>query len=89
MIKVFICFTVLVTFWASAHAQMKDSSEDIVFVGTLQAISPDTGMVSGDLAIYRLAKYHVQRLCRGQYKEKEIVVDHLIVTGRELEGVKV
>jgi len=46
-------------------------------------------MLSGRLAVYRLAKYRVERVCAGDYNAKEIVVDHLILSGKELEDISV
>jgi hypothetical protein len=39
--------------------------------------------------VFRLAKYRVEKICQGNYSGKEIVVDHLIFNGRELDGVNV
>jgi len=52
-------------------------------------IGPDPGYLSGDTPAYRLVKYRVERIITGRYVGKEIVVDHLILTGKELEGIKV
>ncbi len=60
----------------------------IVFEGTLKKLAPDLGFASGLLAVYRLAKYRVDRVCEGKYEGSEIVVDHLIFTTKEFEGIK-
>ncbi len=89
MIKTLFCLLMLFTPLTTIQVTSKLSSRTIVFVGTLERIGPDPGILSGDLAVYRLAKYRVQHVCNGEYHEKEIVVDHLVLTGKEFEGIKV
>jgi len=55
----------------------------------VEKLGPDLGFGSGVLAVYRLAKYRVDKVCEGKYDGREIVVDHLIFTAREFEGIKV
>lgn len=64
-------------------------SEDIVFVGVVERIAPDTRILSGDIAVYRLVKYKIEKVCGGKFAENEIVVDHLVLDGNELKGVQV
>ena len=64
-------------------------ADTVVFEGTLEKLGPDPGFVNGILAAYRLAKYRVQRVCKGDYDQSEIVVDHSIFTGKEFDGVNV
>lgn len=63
--------------------------ETFVFEGTLEKLAPDLGILSGRIAVYRLAKYRVQKVCGGKYEGKEIVVDHLVLDGKEFEGVEI
>lgn len=60
----------------------------LVFQGTLEKIGPDVGAVSGRLAVLRLAKYRVEKVCKGKYEGTEIVVDHMIFSGKEFANVK-
>jgi hypothetical protein len=60
----------------------------IVFEGTVLKVSPPVA-VSGRISAYRLVKYRVEKVCRGKYGKADIVVDHLILTGKELEGLEV
>ncbi len=62
--------------------------DTLVFEGTLEKLGPDVGFVSGVVAVYRLAKYRVNRVCEGHYEKDEIVVDHLILSGSELKGIE-
>ena len=39
--------------------------------------------------IYQLAKYRVIQVCAGTYSQKEIVVDHLLVSGDELKSLRI
>ena len=72
------------------EVQENPPDTQIVFQGTVLKLAPDPGTGSGSaLVVYQLARYRVDRVCRGSYSEKEITVDHLILSGKELEGVKV
>lgn len=70
------------------HRQQQTSGETIVFEGTLECLGPDFGM-SGILAVYRLAKYRIEKVVVGEYAEDEIVVDHPVFTRKEFEGISV
>lgn len=67
----------------------QEPSKSVVFEGTVEKLAPDLGILSGRIVVYRLVKYRVERVCAGKYDGKEIVVDHLILEGKELEGVNV
>ncbi len=69
--------------------QQQAAGDTIVFEGTVECLGPDPGIMSGILAVYRLAKYRVQKVVVGEYAGSEMVVDHLILTGKELEGISV
>ena len=66
----------------------KSSSKDLVFEGTVLNIAPSVP-ASGVFAFYRLAKYRVERVCRGRYTRSKIVVDHLSLSTKELDAIKV
>ena len=61
----------------------------LLFEGIVERLAPDPGTLSGRIAVYRLAKYRVKRVCEGKYERDEIVVDHLVFDGREFENVKI
>jgi hypothetical protein len=63
--------------------------DTLTFEGTLESLAPDVGILSGRIAVFRLAKYRVKKVCQGNYSGKEIIVDHLILNGREFDGVNV
>ena len=56
---------------------------------TVLRVGPNPGWVSGDTAVFRLVKYRIRQICGGDYGDPEIVVDHLVLTGTELDGIKV
>ena len=62
----------------SDHSRLPSQPENVlVFEGTIEKLAPNPGIVSGTIAVYRLARYRVTRVCSGKYEEKEIVIDHL------------
>ncbi len=74
---------------AVAVNTMQTASETIVFDGTLLQVGPDLQLTSGRFAVYRVAKYRVERVCEGKYNGREIVVDHLVFNGKEFENINV
>jgi hypothetical protein len=64
------------------------SNHELTLECTVVRIAPDPGRVSGDTAVYRLVKYRVEKVCQGKYRAREIVVDHIVLTGSELKGLK-
>jgi hypothetical protein len=66
----------------------EDNRDKVVFRGTVLAVAPNPMAGSGIVAIYQLAKYRVDRVCQGQLSVQTVVVDHLILTGTELESIK-
>lgn len=61
----------------------------VVFEGTLEKLGRNPDFVSGVMAVYRLAKYRVERVCRGTYDKSEIVVDHSVFNREEFDGFDV
>ncbi|HJS81817.1 MAG TPA: hypothetical protein VJ742_03185, partial [Nitrososphaera sp.] len=58
--------------------------------GTVLNMAPNPQAESGTaLTVYQLAKYRIDRVCKGFYEGNEIIVDHLILSTKELEGGKV
>lgn len=78
---VYLCLATVIT--------GQEASREIEFVGRVIAISPGPVTVSGDLPSYRLVKYRILKMISGNYSPSEIVVDHPIITGKELRTVKV
>lgn len=61
----------------------------VMFEGSLEKLGRNPDFVSGVMAVYRLAKYRVERVCKGTYDKSEIVVDHLVFNREEFDGFKV
>lgn len=64
------------------------ADDRLVFEGTVLRMAKYPNWVSGFSVAYRLAKYRVERVCEGKYDGKEVVVDHLIISGDELRDIK-
>ena len=71
------------------HAQKEDSDNTIVFEGTVARIGLKRKQLSGVFAIYRLVEYDVTNVVRGKYVNEKMIVDHLVLTGREMKGLNV
>lgn len=86
IIVVFIFF--FVSFFQIESAKMQSVKKELTFEGTVLQIGPSV-FQSGRASSYQLVKYRIERICKGNYKHQEIVVDHLILSGKELDGIKV
>lgn len=72
-------------------ANVQTNSADttsLAFEGTVLKLGPRVPG-SGVMAFYRLAKYRVERVSSGHYSGSEIVVDHVSMTGDELETLRI
>jgi hypothetical protein len=86
---VILIFSIILLVGAVPCIRANSSSDEaLIFEGTVLQIAPPVP-ASGDVAFYRLAKYRVERVCRGNYAKSEIVVDHLSLTTKELDAIKV
>jgi hypothetical protein len=83
-----VSLALLLAFCNSQFTGKVVADEVLVFEGTVLKIAPSVP-ASGEFAFYRLAKYRVESVCRGRYEGAEIVVDHLSLTTKELDGIKV
>jgi hypothetical protein len=61
----------------------------LVFKGTVVQIGTYPGFLTGSIVSYQLVKYKIIQVCSGNYSKSEIVVDHLILSGKELTCLKV
>lgn len=62
-------------------------NDRIAFVGTVTLMSPANVVLSGDIPSYRLVKYKISKMYKGRLRASEVVVDHLIVSGKELASL--
>ncbi len=84
--KLFFLFCVFLATTTPIWAQFP--YEEIIFAGKVIKISPGPFVVSGDIPSYGLVKYKITKIYVGKYDKEEIVVDHLILTGNELDNIK-
>jgi hypothetical protein len=64
-------------------------SQNLIFEAIVKKIGSAPGVGSGFHAVYQLAKYKVLSVCEGEYDQQEIVVDHLMLYGNELDDLRV
>lgn len=58
------------------------------FVGRVERVGEPPGTVSGISHEYQQVRYRVLSVCSGELSRKSVIVDHLILTGDELRGVR-
>ena len=76
-----VCVCALSTRCDSKH---EPAQSPLVIAAIVEAIGKHPGATSVRFEIYQLAKYKVVTVCAGTYEQKEIVVDHLLISGDEL-----
>jgi hypothetical protein len=81
-----ICFIALTL--GLTGCELGAAPKKIALEGRLLALGPPSAN-SGVFAMFRLAKYEVVRVCKGKYLGSEIVVDHLVLDGKEFDGIDV
>lgn len=64
-------------------------SQSLIFEAVVKKIGSAPGVGSGFHAVYQLAKYKIISICEGEYDQQEIVVDHVMLYGNELDDVRV
>ena len=74
---------------ASAMGQKENQCALVVIAEVKNIEQHPIGAVSGRSASYRMANYSVIELIKGQPKKKEINVSHLILTGNELDELRI
>jgi hypothetical protein len=87
-----IFLILLVFFITSINAQEKSqdlNGRRIIFKGTVLEIGLSPNSVSGGVEVYQLAKYRINQLILGEFDQSDVVVDHLILTGKELTKLRV
>lgn len=72
-----------------SHAKRTETQSQLVIAAIVEGLGKHPGASSGFRQIFQLAKYRVVAVCSGTLNEKEIVVDHLLVSGDELQSIHV
>jgi hypothetical protein len=74
---------------ASAMGQKKNQCALVVIADVKNIEQHPIGADSGRAASYRMAHYSVIEIIKGKLKKKEISVSHLILTGKELDELRI
>lgn len=86
--KLAIFLFILPAFCESMIGQIiKPTDEKILFKGRVSKIGEKTELMSGIFAIYRLMEYRVVKVLQGSCADNKIIVDHLVLSGKELKGI--
>lgn len=81
-----IGLTILAIYACQSKARVLEAqSQNLVLEGVVEKIGKSPGVGSGIHAVYQFAKYKVATVCEGEYDQQEIVVDHLLLYGNELD----
>ena len=84
--------TMCALLWASfiqrCDATATNDPSSLVVTAVVEKVGRYTETSSGIYTIYQLVKYRIVAVCAGSYDKKEIVVDHLLVSGDEVKGLK-
>src|SRR5215213_9907503 len=87
--KLALSLLLILTFGKLMIGQIiKPSDEKILFEGRVSKVGEKNELMSGVFASYQLMEYEVVKVIKGDYKDNKIIVDHLILSGKELRGVK-
>ena len=85
-----LCTLFLFTFQVSAQSKDDVSLEtNVIFDGKVVEVGPSPRSASGGVEVYQLAKYKIRRIINDEFKEKYVVVDHLLLDGDELSKITV
>jgi hypothetical protein len=63
-------------------------THNLVIEAVVEKIGAAPGVGSGVRAVYQFAKYKVIQVCEGEYNQQDIVVDHIMLHGDELDGFR-
>lgn len=84
-----ICLAVVFIHACQSKARVTSlKTQTLVMDAFVERIGAAPGVGSGVRAVYQLAKYNVTQVCEGEYNQQDIVVDHLMLYGDELDGFR-
>lgn len=84
-----IGLTIVLIHTCQSTARVPQSqSQSLVLEGIVEKIGNAPGVGSGFHAVYQFAKYRVTLVCEGEYDQQQIVVDHLMLYGNELDAFR-
>jgi hypothetical protein len=83
-----LCFSISVKTEISHNPINSYTKWDIIIMGTVKKLGKPPLFVSGISKVCQLAEYNVDKVCIGEFAGQDIMVEHLILTGKELNGVE-
>ena len=84
-----MCLAVVFIHACQSKARVAPSeTHNLVMEAFVERIGAAPRVGSGGRAVYQLAKYNVTQVCEGEYHQQDIVVDHLMLYGDELDGFR-
>ena len=84
-----ICFTLVFIHACQSKARVAPSdTQNLVIEAFVEKIGAAPGVGSGVRAVYQFAKYNVTQVCAGEYHQQQIVVDHIMLYGDELDAFR-
>ena len=69
----------------SKAREAPSETHNLVIDAFVEKIGAAPGVGSGVRAVYQFAKYNVTQVCNGEYDQQDILVDHLLLYGNELD----
>ena len=84
-----ICFALVFIHACQSKARVAPSeTQNLVIEAFVEKIGAAPRVGSGVRAVYQFAKYNVTQVCEGEYHQQDIVVDHIMLDGDELDGFR-
>jgi hypothetical protein len=81
-----IGLTIIMVHACHSNARVPENqSQNLVLEAVVEKVGEAPGVGSGFHAVYQLAKYKLTSVCEGEYEREEIIVDHLMLYGDELD----
>ena len=83
------CLALIVIHACRSTARVAPSeTQNLVIEASVEKIGAAPRVGSGVRAVYQFGKYYVTQVCEGEYHQQDVVVDHLILYGDELDGLR-
>lgn len=81
-----IGLAIVLTYACQSKAHVAPSeTQNLVIEAFVEKTGAAPGVGSGGRAVYQFAKYNVTQVCEGEYHLQDIVVDHIMLEGNELD----
>ena len=81
-----MCLALMFIHACQSKARVPQSeTQNLVIEAFVEKIGTAPRVGSGVRAVYQFAKYNVTKVCEGEYPQQDLVVDHLMLYGDELD----